>query len=231
MLRIVSRTWQHFGVKAKKQLETVAYLKANKGSESRVAYQSRRWRIARLVQGFVQGQFETGFAGVLAKAVNAMYDEKHAGKSQERSGLEFVSKVDISVNMAWTDCAKVRPAVWTQMDKLPFKFEEFEKNDARLKAKVDELTKNLRDAPRWKGAMGEVDGALHHRRLWRHGQTSCLLHRRWQALDSRHAPASKKVICEILSTSWSPINSALHGRQLDSCLDTDRQCLDQGHNL
>ena len=88
-----------FGVKAKKQLETVAYMKANKGSESRVAYQSRRWRIARLVQGFVQGQFETGFAGVLAKAVNAMYDEKHAGKSQERSGLEVVSKVDISVNI------------------------------------------------------------------------------------------------------------------------------------
>ena len=139
--------------KVKKQLETLQYLRANKGSEHRSCYQAKRWRLTRLQGQLCNGSFEPGLASLLAKAVNRIYDKADKPPLPQ---VDPEGKCQIFLNKPWSECSKMQPAVWTT-EHLPYPKEFFEQHSANIMAKAEELVESVKENVKWRGAMGEIE--------------------------------------------------------------------------
>ena len=146
-----------FDAKVKKQVQTMQYLFTTKSSEGRAAYQSRRWRISKVEQGFVKGKFDGGMSSLLAKALIRIYE---AGDAEGNDGKILVDPkcvAKIAINLKWEACDKAQPALWTKHENLPFDATLVNKHGGAYCTKAEELADAINENNRWKGAQGEVE--------------------------------------------------------------------------
>ena len=140
-------------VSVMEHLGALNYILKGKAKEQRSMYQTKRWQITKLSQGFVAGAFDPDFAKVLGASVFSI-NEKFKPTDMKTC---MAGSSDVATDVAWKAGEVHKVVVWSgSSDTFPCPKSTFSDNIEAFNVKLESFKEVLHEHQKWHGAMGVI---------------------------------------------------------------------------